>query len=367
VARGRAKKPSVGAWIGLIFLMLIFGMIGAYIFNNYLAGKPLAEVGIPQSQPPAQPQPAAGVPFCQTGGTVDWTLSSVWAYDESDIDNWGTAKVYHTDWTYAKTLTDDTETSFELYQEDNCKVYLVLDYGTNTAGFVDVQKTMANNPIYVETGVKDVDNDGFKERWFLVDLSKLSRFQMPLSGGETSKKLSSSLYLIKAQTSGDLVNVANITSVSTSAYNYYTVSNYFSGWSGHGYGLKLVYVKITLPNSGNASYADPANSYIQLRQVTIGGNDYLYTFGTDAITQTTSSYAYDTWLVDVGVPSTNQPEEGKWFVHERMYSDNWMSVTLQFYAKFPATNKVIQPTITLTFVKPDGTTFTVTQTFKLSS
>jgi len=364
----RARKTTTvfGQLVLAGILVFLFVVAGLYVFYNYIQPR-----GFQQVQLPTVVQPQAGIPFCQTGGSVQYTVNSIWDYDDSDIDNWGTAKIYTTDGRFITNLVDDSATTFQITPTDNCKVLLVVDYaGGTTPAFVNPEKTMASNPAFTGTEVRDIDNDGFKERIFTVDFSRLANFMQPLLGGETQKIATGIIYLTKAQTSGlSLTKVADISGVSTTAYNFYTASFYISGLP-EGYALKLVYVKITLPNSANASYADPANGYIQLRQVTLGGNDYVYQFGTDAIKQTTSLYAYDTWLVDLstkGVQATNQPEEGLLFITKRMYAQNWLSVALQFYAKFPATGELIQPTVTLTFVKPDGTTFTLSQTVNISS
>jgi len=371
MARGRKTGARVAELILAGLLVFVFVVAGLYVYYNWIQPAGFQQVQLPQ--PPAgqaQP-PAAGIPFCQTGGSVQLTLNSLWDYDDSALTGWGTAKLYTMDGRFITNLNIGSATTFQITPSDNCKVMLAVKYaGASTPAFVNPQKTLAANPAMTGTDVKDVDNDGFLERVFYVDFSKLPNFMQPLLGGETYKIATVILYLTKTTSSGlSLVKVADITGVSTTAYNFYTASFYISGLP-EGYSLKLVYIKITLPDAANASYADPANGYIQLRQVTVGGNDYVYSFGTDSIRQTTSTYAYDTWLVDLsskGVTSTNQPEQGLLFVTKRGYAQNWLALSLQFYAKFPATGQKITPTVTLTFVKPDGTTFTLSQSVTLSS
>jgi hypothetical protein len=371
MARGRKTGARFAELILAGLLVFVFVVAGLYVYYNYIQPAGFQQVQLPQP-PAAQVQPpAAGIPFCQTGGSVQLTLNSLWDYDDSDIDGWGTAKIYTMDGRFITNLADDTATTFQITPTDSCRVMLAVKYtGASTPAFVNPQKTLAANPAMTDTDVKDVDNDGFMERVFYIDFSKLPNFMQPLLGGETYKIATLILYLTKTTSSGlSLVKVADITGVSTTAYNFYTASFYISGLP-EGYSLKLVYIKITLPNAANATYADPANGYIQLRQVTVGGNDYVYSFGTDSIRQTTSTYAYDTWLVDLsgkGVTSTNQPEQGLLFVTKRGYAQNWLALSLQFYAKFPSTGQKIIPTVTLTFVKPDGTTFTLSQTVSMLS
>jgi hypothetical protein len=227
----------------IVFVATLVVLGTLWIWQKFIA--PQGEV-VPLPTPTATKTEALGTL------PISWKVNSIWKYDESDIDSWGSMKVYYGDWKYLATLTDDNVSSLTLPAGVR-KVKLVIDYGSNTVGFVDKEKQLTE-PYFVGFGVKDVDNDGTDELYFDVDFSGVGE----LKAGESEKSVTNNLWLVKYDSSLDITATVNATGCNTAGDKY--AEGYVSGWDGYGYAFKVVYIKVTLPNSDNATYADPSNS-----------------------------------------------------------------------------------------------------------
>lgn len=340
MSRAKVKfAPDILRW-SLFIILATFLVLGSmWAWQNFIQ-KPAMEV-IPEKTETKAVE-----------GTlpISWTVNSIWIYDETDVDTWGSMKVYDPNWNLIGTLTDDTATSLTLPQGVR-QVKLLIDYGTPTIKcFVAVDKQLTQS-YFKGWGVFDKDNDGTKELYFDVDFSTLGE----LKGGETEKKVVSNLFLMKVDDSLTITKTVEPSGCNTAGDKY--AEGYVSSFS-EGYAFRVVYIKATLPNSANGTYADPANGYFILKDITINGKSY------------TDVGAFDTsglkWTI-LSKYETDEPENGDTFYFDRNLGSTWCNIKVHAYTRFPATEKVIQLTLVITYVLPDGTTGTLSQTFNFSS
>jgi hypothetical protein len=338
-------EPNYFKWaVFLVVALLIITIWIGYVMPFFKKGEVI---------PTMIPQPTETKTEVALGTLpISWQVNSIWSYDESDVDSWGTMKVYYGDWKFLGTLTDDTATSLTLPAGIR-KVKLVIDYGSNNIGFIDKEKTL-NQPYFENSGVYDVDNDGTEELYFDVDFSQAGE----LRAGESQKSITSNLFLIKVDTTLAITKTVDASGCNVAGDKY--AEGYVSNWDGMGYGFKLVYLKVTLPDSGNASYADPSNSYFVLKDIVIGGKKFSDVGSFDV--------ANRQWVISVpNVKETSEPEQGILFYYDRNLGATWCNIIIHAYTKFPTTGVKITPTLVITAVKPDGTTYTISATFIFSS
>ena len=360
----KGKRISL-MWLFVAAIVLALGLsVGFYVWNNFIAGHIPATGFETGAETPfgevREPTPEDKY-FYQTGGTLKLDFSVYWSYDDSAItSNHPQIKVFHAD---KETLfASDTDGSInyvssDLWISDQGILYLVVDWGTGTSYYLDVDKTVDSNAYIVDSFAWDADDDGTLEYAFTIDVTSLPT----LAAGETQKTIAINLYVWKAESAPSLTSSLNVTGVSTSSYNYYTCEGYISGWDGEGYAIKIVKVQLTLPNANNASYVE--DGYVKLMYVSLGyGKDKSWKW-----TSYTWEYANKRWTIDIGVTDPTEEYYGKLIKYERGAGSTFAEFKVQIYAKFPSTGKKFMPTLKIYYIKPDGTTASITQVLSFSS
>jgi hypothetical protein len=228
----------------------------------------------------------------------------------------------------------------DLKASDNGVWYLCIDYGTNNTQWLDEGETF-KDPYVAKIFGRDGDQDGFDETYVELFFGGLG----PLKAGEDKKEVEVTLVWDTARTASiTYTSLTNASSISTSAYNYYTATGYMGGFS-EGEMAKLAKIQIDFSNTNNETYPD--NEYWKLVHLQIGP----YTF-------TQSQFGgYDLANKRFEIKFGDQVNHagGKPLYYAKNAGDLWASYELKAYCKYPSSSKTIIPQVKFYFYKPDGT------------
>jgi len=287
-----------------------------------------------------------------------------WSYDKSTIYGGAiTYKVYHKDKVnLAASFTDASpNATVTVWDSDDGLLYLVADYGTGTTNVLDIDAIQQQ--AFVKPGSYqgwDYDLDGTVEPCFQIDITSLPA----LSAGLTAHEIDVNMFAWKYASGLTITNIANITSVSTTALTDYYSENYFSGIS-EGYAFKIVKMEITFADisdatqkAANDTYAENGN--IKLREVTCS-------WGTYSGSQITWELSNHRWVINVGVPDINNEQGAILLQRRRGDPATTLTVKIHWQCKFAAASKTLNPTLKITYIDPASTTGTYTQVLSLAS
>ena len=298
--------PKSVKYLTVLVLIVVLGISSMYLYQM-ITGQPIHEV-IPVI---TSEEKAAGVPFY---GPVDISAEWHWDYDKSFLTNHPAGTLTPTSVTMyhigadgnpgqvSKTFSNPSSGSVNasgtaVWKGDKGKLWLVVDWGTTTSYYAD--QALTENQEYFMSGKYegiDVDQDGTKEACFLMDFGDLPA---PV-GGQTATPVSFNLFGYKYDSTTDITNLANLTSVSTSAYTDYSINSYIL-FDGKGYGLKVIRLYITMPDSANNTLVDTGQ--VKLTSVETP-------FGTFEGSDITWDLANSRWTIDIGVDDTNNEVSG---------------------------------------------------------
>jgi hypothetical protein len=352
-------KPAVGAWIALIFFAT-FAVLGAFALWRAVIEPQLAGIGIIQTQTvQVQPPPQGGtqVFFNQVGGTVTLTPQVIWAKDNTVISSPTlSATAYTANDFLLSTLAFGSPTSFS-WQPSQGNIKILVLYTGNDL-WVLPERIQQASPLVSQVAFQDLNRDGRNDIVLVIDVNRPPFTNPVISVAEVRGTLN--IIAAKADNTLDIGGSAtsmNLT-ISTTERRSYISGMSIIGWDGEGYAAKLLYAKLTFPSDAQMSYLDPMNSYIVVESLTIGGR----TFMAGQPNLATREVMFDTGSVP-GQPVTS----GHLFYYERGLPPEWLGIAIRFTAQYPSTGVNITPTLVLTFVRPDGTTFTVSQTLSWAS
>ena len=139
----------------------------------------------------------------------------------------------------------------DLKDADSGKWILVIDYATNNTCWLDHSETL-NDPYITDVYGSDGDRDGFDEDYIEMNFGGLS----PLKAGEDKKEVEVTLICDPARTASvTFSSLTNASSISTSAYDYYSATGYTAGFTEGDLG-KLAKVVLDFSATNNETYPD---------------------------------------------------------------------------------------------------------------
>ena len=237
------------------------------------------------------------------------------------------------------TLSSNTITG-DLKVADRGKWYLIIDYATNNTCWLDYGETR-KDPYVARIFGSDGDKDGFDEEYVELDFSSLDA---TLKAGQDKHEVEVTLVWSPARTSSiAFSSLTNATSISTSAYDYYAVTGYTTGFT-EGDMAKLAKIELDFSASGNDTYPD--SEYWRLTHLKLAG--YTYTVGDFG--------GYDKankrFLVKFGDQINHLGGDPMYYAKNA--GTLWASYELKAYCKYPSSSKVILITMNFYFYKPDG-------------
>jgi len=301
--------------------------------------------------------------FYEHGGQLTINCPVYWSYDDSaQTTSLPYRKIYHAD---KKSLmavmdADDLSTSGDLWISDGGILYMVVDVDAQTTYFLDVDSMLNFGGDYLVEEVDpyifdpedgDYDDDGNREYYFKLDVRTLPKTDT------MQQTIYINCYVAKVESAPSLLSQANVTGVSTTAYNYYTAECYVSGWDGEGYAIKVSRIVITVSSSGdNKTYVE--DGYVRFTTLTLGDytfTDYDWDYGSGRI------------KIDLGVASETQERDALYVYYERGAGSTWCKVNFKIYAKFPATGKTWIATIKIYYINPAGTISSFSQNVEFAS
>lgn len=235
------------------------------------------------------------------------------------------------------TLSSNSITG-DLKKEDKGYWYLVMDYGTNNTQWLDSSETL-KDPYVTRCFGADGDRDGFDEEYVELYFGNLG----PLVAGESYKEVEVSLIYDPARTSSiAFTSLTNASSVSTTAYSYYTCTGYVTGIT-EGDLAKIAKV-IILANTTSDDICD--NGSLTLTHLKFG--PYTWT--------SSDLGAFDLanvrWEMRFGDQINSQG--GKDLYYPKNGGDIWCPFEFKTYDKFGAAAQEYTLTLSFYVYKPDG-------------
>jgi hypothetical protein len=150
----------------IIKIITIMGIIGIFIFLILYGYKTEQEFSLLEKEV-LKKEAMLGV------FTIDWSISSRWQHNKSDIDNWGEIKVY-TDYDGNLVLLDnlkDDETNFVNLPPKISIVKLAI-FIKNNKTCINITKTLSQQ-FFKNYGYFDFNGDEIKELYFELDFQDL--------------------------------------------------------------------------------------------------------------------------------------------------------------------------------------------------
>jgi hypothetical protein len=304
-----------------IAILLIIGVVVLVVFGSQLPFK--SEVGNVYS------------------GRVKVNLVMLKRIDGTAYETTNTQmRVIHGDMDYNNkvgTLSSNSITG-DLNAEDRGYWYLILDYGTNNTDWLDAAETRKSEYVSRIFGW-DGDKDGFDEETIELYFGNLP----PLVAGESYKEVEVTLIFDPARTSSvTFTSLTNASSISTSAYSYYTSTGYTGGFT-EGDLSRIAKIEIQF-NSSSATYVD--NETWRLTHLKIGP----YTFTASEFEGfDLANYRYQILFGDQinsqGAKDLYYPKNG---------GTLWAPYELKAYCKYGNSGEEVQVDIEIFLYKPDG-------------
>jgi hypothetical protein len=335
-----------GGFIALIMLIAVFY---AFILVPNSSGK-LPGLNVGPTATPAASTPGGGTPGVFSGSlAVTPVFLDHGNLDTVDTTANATVKIFHADKTslFGTTSVGAAITS-QVLPSDNGKLWLLLQPAATR--YVVADYTDQQSP-YLGT-VQPYKIDGVEYYMFPFDVSNLNQ----VSGLTTALTLN--IYQYDADVSGlTLTSLANATSADYSGTSWITASGsgYLSGLTQED-SFKIVKIELSMPDAANISLLD--NSHIKSLTVTLG-------MGNGQAPRTFTQYSHATggsYIQFVtGIVDTTQEYQGIPVLYSSTDATTSISYTVSCQLSGFTASDVWDPTLTITWIGPNGATGTVTK------
>jgi len=359
----QVKRKRGGLWIIIAAVMIAIVLSSMFMIWAYTGRLPFqAGPGGEIQIPPIESGGGAGTgePFY---GSVELTTFYKWSYDLTAQRTSWTPLIYDASKSTSYTFdTSGSNVTFQVFKKDLGKAFLVLDFGTQTGFYFDPQTTKDKSRGFV-TGWEpwDYDTDGTFEWCVSLDFSELPAIR----AGEATQDAAFDVYVTKSDAANiGITSLTNVTGVSTSAYYDYSATGYYSGWSGEGYGFKVVRLQLVSPNSNNNTYVEDGNVKLQDIEITwnvkAGVKKYS---GADIDWQLANSL----WEIKIPVTDRNNEYYGMEVYRYRGDAATAFAWKVHILAKFAAASKLFLPTLKTYIINPAGTLTNIQQVISFAS
>ncbi|MFA5365828.1 MAG: hypothetical protein WC325_11665 [Candidatus Bathyarchaeia archaeon] len=337
-------KSLMMSGITILVLLLLTASFYAFVIQPNIQGAPALKVG-----PDGQPTTSDGAPV---GGAFSGPLAVSFTFldhlDQDAVDTTAnaTVKIYHKDQTslFGTTTTGATITS-QVWPSDSGMLYLLLQPASTR--YIDAEYTAAQSEYLGAPFPYKIS--GVEYYMFPFDVSKLKQVQ-----GLTTP-ITLNVYQYEADVSGlTLTSLANATSADYSGTAWITASGsgYISGVTQEDM-FKIAKVELSLPDAANISLVD--NSHVKSLKVTLGlGNGQAPRQFTQYSHSTGGSYI--TFLT--GISDSTQEYQGIPVKYSSTDAATGLSYTVSCELSGFAASDVWDPTLTITYIGPDGATGT---------
>ncbi|MFA5714938.1 MAG: hypothetical protein WC998_04320 [Candidatus Paceibacterota bacterium] len=346
----KIKKNTLMTTLIMAFILVLLASVTyAFILAPNSGGKlPGLKIG----QDDDTPQTSDGLPV---GGVFSGPLAVSFTFldhlnlDAVDTSANATVKIYHADKTslFGTTSIGATITS-QVQPSDHGKLWLLLQPAATRYVVADYTAAQSN---YLGTA-SPYTVEGVEYYMFPFDVSSLKQ----VSGLTTPITLN--IYQYDADVSGLTLNsLANATSADYSGTSWVTASGsgYLSGLTQED-SFKIAKIELSMPDAANISLLD--NSHVKSLSVTIGlGNGQAPRQFTSYTHATGGSYIqFQTGIVD-----TTQEYQGIPVLYSATDATTSISYTVSCQLSGFTASDVWDPTLTITWIGPNGATGTVTK------
>jgi hypothetical protein len=348
MAKFKLKEMAIG------FLLIIVLIASVMAFYAYLvvpnSGGKLPGLNVGPTATPAASTPGGGTPGIFSGSLkVSFTFLDHLNLDTVDTSANATVKIYHADKTslFGTTSVGAAITS-QVLPADNGKLWLLLQPAATR--YVVADYTDQQSP-YLGF-VQPYKIEGVEYYMFPFDVSSLNQV-----GGLTTE-ISLNIYQYDADVAGlSLTSLANATSADYSGTSWITASGsgYLSGLTQED-SFKIAKIELSMPDAANISLLD--NSHIKSLSVTLG-------LGNGQAPRTFTQYSHATggsYIQFVtGIADTTQEYEGIPVLYSATDATTSISYTVSCQLSGFTASDVWDPTLTITWIGPNGATGTVTK------
>ncbi len=348
MAKFKLKEMAIGFLLIILCLSAVIGFYAYIVAPN--AGGKLPGLNVGPTATPIASTPGGGTPGVFSGQlAISFTFLDHGNLDTVDTTANATVKIYHADKTslFGTTSTGATITS-QVLPSDKGQLWLLLQPAATRYVVADytAQQSSYLGPVF------PYQVEGVDYYMFPFDVSSLNQ----VSGLTTALTLS--IYQYDADVSGlTLTSLANATSADYSGTSWTTASGsgYLTGLTQED-SFKITKIELSMPDAANISLLD--NSHVKSLSVTLG-------LGNGQAPRTFTQYSHATggsYIQFVtGISDTTQEYYGIPVLYAATDATTSISYTVSCQLSGFTAADVWDPTLTITWIGPNGATGTTTK------